>query len=177
MPVYQTSSSVKTPNEQNKITFADLSHNPKRLLTFSTIFRLFAFKPLPEMPIYIVDEDLSVSKGLARLFQASGHEVSVFDSADELLGSVGTDLYGCIILDSRLPGLSGAEMVSRLRKDGCHIPVIVISGDDDQATRRIAKKMGAVGFFRKPVDGIALLDAVNWQLKLINPFSRPSLDP
>jgi FixJ family two-component response regulator len=117
------------------------------------------------MPIYIVDDDLSVSKALARLFQASGHEVSVFDSADELLGSVGTDLHGCIILDSRLPGLSGAEMVSRLRKDGCHIPVIVISGDDDQATRRIAKKMGAVGFFRKPIDGIALLDAVNWQLK------------
>jgi FixJ family two-component response regulator len=61
--------------------------------------------------------------------------------------------------------MSGLEMVSRLRADGCNVPVIVVSGDDDQATRRNAARMNAVSFFRKPVDGTALLDAVSWALK------------
>jgi FixJ family two-component response regulator len=117
------------------------------------------------MHIYIVDDDLSVRKGMMRLFDAAGYQVSAFDSADDLLEKEQQEICGCVILDTRMPGLPALEMVSRLRDKDSQMSIIVVSGDDDPATRLIAKEIGAVGFFRKPVDGNALLDAVRWALK------------
>lgn len=100
-----------------------------------------------------------------RLFEAAGYQVSAFDSADEWLDKDKQEIGGCVILDIRMHGMPALEMVSRLRDTYSHMTKIVVSGKDDPATRRIAKELGAVGFFRKPVDGNALLDAVRWALK------------
>ena len=65
-------------------------------------------------------------------------------------------------MDVRMPGLSIEELVIELDKREIQLPIIIISADDSDDTRLIARKVGAVGFFRKPVDGTALLDAIKW---------------
>ena len=61
-----------------------------------------------------------------------------------------------------MPGLSGEELCAELEARGIRLPTIVVTADDDPKTRRKAQEMGAAGFFRKPVDGAALLDAIGW---------------
>ena len=67
-----------------------------------------------------------------------------------------------------MPGLSGEELQAELKALGVHLPIIVVTADDDLETRNRAQKMGAAGFFRKPVDGTALLDAIAWALRSEN---------
>ena len=71
----------------------------------------------------------------------------------------------CIIIDIRMPGLSGFDLLERLASEGIRMPVIVISAHDDEETREHAKELGAVSFFRKPIDDQALLDAIWWAMR------------
>jgi FixJ family two-component response regulator len=114
---------------------------------------------------YVVDDDPSARSGLARLLRTAGHDVRVFASADEFLDAYDPELSGCLVLDIRMPGMSSEELQTELKTRGVHLPIIVVTSDDNQATRQIAQKMKAAAFFRKPVDGPALLDAVNWALE------------
>lgn len=118
-----------------------------------------------ESNIYVVDDDSSSRKGLARLLRAAGYNVHSFDSAICFLDSLISGLSGCLILDLRMPEMSGEELASELRTRETNVNIIVVSGNDDLETRKIAKSIGAVGFFRKPVDGTALIDAIAWTLK------------
>ena len=86
-------------------------------------------------------------------------------SASAFLGDIGNEACGCLVLDARMPGLSGEDVQSALKTRAVHLPIIVVSSDDDSGTRRIAQNLGVVAFFRKPVDGTALLDAVEWALR------------
>jgi FixJ family two-component response regulator len=115
--------------------------------------------------IFIVDDDLSARRGLARLLRTAGYEVRDYASVSEFLGAIGDEAPECLVLDARMPGVSGEDVQSALKKRGVHLPIIVVSGDDDPGTRRLAQILGAVAFFRKPVDGTALLDAVEWALQ------------
>jgi FixJ family two-component response regulator len=65
-------------------------------------------------------------------------------------------------MDLRMPGLSVEDLVSELNNRGMNIPIIIISADDNEKSRQLARKLGAGGFFSKPVDGTALLDAIKW---------------
>ena len=115
--------------------------------------------------VFVVDDDPSARKGLARLLLTAGHNVQDFESANDFLDALNPDVSGCLILDARMPGLSGEELQAELKKREIYLPIIVVTGDDDPETKKKAAKMKAVGFFRKPVDGTALLDAVNWALR------------
>ena len=115
--------------------------------------------------MFVIDDDPSARKGLTRLLHTAGHNVRDFECANDFLESLDQDLSGCIVLDARMPGLSGEELQAELKKREIYLPIIVVTGDDDPETRKRAAKMKAVGFFRKPVDGTALLDAVNWALR------------
>jgi FixJ family two-component response regulator len=115
--------------------------------------------------IYLVDDDASALKGLTRLLLAAGYEVNAYASSDELLKNPITDKNACLILDARMPGLSGMGLRAELGKKGLKLPVIFVTADDDEEIRKKALAFKAVGFFRKPVDGPALLDAIAWALE------------
>ena len=115
--------------------------------------------------IYIVDDDSSALKGLTRFLFAAGYEVHAYALYDELLKSPVTDKNACLILDARMPGLSGTDLQAELEKMGIKLPVIFVTADDDEETLKKAWVFKAAGFFRKPVDGHALLDAIAWAVE------------
>ncbi len=115
--------------------------------------------------VFVVDDDLSARRGIARLLRAAGHETCDFASAAEFLGAFEPGTGGCLVLDARMPGMSGEELQLELEARGAHLPIIIITGDDEPETRRKARSMHAEGFFRKPVDGTALLDAIAWAMR------------
>ncbi len=115
--------------------------------------------------VFVVDDDPSARRGLTRLLRTAGYDVRSFPSANDFLDALDPEAFGCLILDARMPGLSTEELWAELEARGTHLSIIFVTADDDPATRLRAQKMGAVAFFRKPVDGTALLDAVAWALR------------
>jgi FixJ family two-component response regulator len=115
--------------------------------------------------VFVIDHDHSARIGLTSLLRTAGYNIREFASVNEFLDVLNPDVSGCIILDATMPGLSGEELLEELKARGVHLPIIVVSCDDATETRRNAAKMKAVAFYRKPVDGAALLDAVNWALR------------
>ncbi len=115
--------------------------------------------------IFVVDDDASARKGLARLLRTAGYNVRDFASTEDFLEGLGTEVSGCLVLDARMPGITSEEILKELSTRNIHLSIIVVTGDDDPETRLKAQKMNAAGFFRKPVDGPALLDAINWALQ------------
>ena len=114
--------------------------------------------------IYIVDDDESVRRAMERLFRSTGMDVRIFTSAQEFLKYKYREKNSCMIVDIKLQGKSGLELQDELRARGSKLPVIFITGYDTQETRDQAKKSGAAGYFRKPIDDQALLDSIHWAL-------------
>jgi len=114
--------------------------------------------------VFVIDEDHSARIGLTSLLRTAGYNICEFTSVNEFFDVLNPDVSGCIILDATMPCLSGEELFEELKARGVHLPIIVVSCDDDTKTRCNAAKMNAVGFFRKPIDGSALIDVVNWTL-------------
>jgi len=112
--------------------------------------------------VYLIDDDESVRRALQRLLRSAGFEVKAFSSALEFLESEGLDGRACVVLDIHMPGLSGFDVQERLASKEIRMPVIIVSAFDDAETRERARRLGAVAFFRKPIDGQALIDAIQW---------------
>lgn len=112
--------------------------------------------------VYIVDDDESVRKGLARLMRASGYSPRVFASSESFLDKVRNESSGCILLDITMPHLSGLQVQQRLKQAGIDLPVIAVSASDEAEPHRMARELGAQFFLHKPVDSQALLDAIAW---------------
>lgn len=112
--------------------------------------------------VFIVDDDTSARVGLGRLIRVAGYDVKLFADASAFLKEVFKISNACIVLDLRMPGSMGFNLPAELTSKGISIPVIIVTADVDQEMRRKAKQAGAVAFFRKPVDGPALLDAITW---------------
>jgi FixJ family two-component response regulator len=112
--------------------------------------------------VYLIDDDESVRRALQRLLRSAGFEVKAFSSGEAFLQSENLDVGACIVLDIRMPGLTGFDVQEKLASMGIRIPVITVSAFDDPETRERARKLGAVAFFRKPVDGQAVIDAIHW---------------
>ena len=118
-----------------------------------------------EHNVFVVDDDPSARKGIARLVRAAGYNVCTHASANEFLATLNPTVTGCVILDARMPGMSGEDLAAKLMEYGGNLHIIFVTADDDPAVKQKAKELGAAGFFRKPVDGTALLDAINWALR------------
>jgi FixJ family two-component response regulator len=111
--------------------------------------------------VHVVDDDASMRTSLARLLGGAGYRVALYASAEELLAAAGPSLTGCILLDLRLPGISGLELQGRLAERGCAAPVIFLTGHGDVAASVHAMKGGAVDFLQKPVAADELFAAVS----------------
>ena len=115
--------------------------------------------------IFIVDDDEDVRRALSRLFISVGHQVKVFGSAAEFLGSRLPDVPSCLVLDVRLPGLSGLDFQAELAKADISIPIIFMTGYGDVPMSVKAMKAGAVDFLTKPFRDQDMLDAVTMALE------------
>jgi FixJ family two-component response regulator len=114
-----------------------------------------------ESPIvFIIDDDEGVRGALANLFQSVGLDVQGFGSASELLQTKLPDVASCLVLDIRLPGLSGLELQLELAKADIHIPIIFMTGHGDIPMSVKAMKGGAVDFLTKPFRDQDMLDSV-----------------
>jgi FixJ family two-component response regulator len=110
--------------------------------------------------VFVVDDDASIRQALARLFQSVKLQAEVFASAQEFLQSKRPDVPGCLVLDVRLPGLSGLDFQAELTKADVRIPIVFITGHGDIPMTVRAMKAGAVDFLAKPFRDQDLLDAV-----------------
>ncbi len=115
---------------------------------------------MSEPTVFIIDDDPSARRGLTRLVRAAGKNVEAFASAGDFLASGRIDGPGCIVLDVRMPEMTGPELQAELSKTVYSMPIIFLSAHEDVETTAEAMKQGAVDFLTKPVDGDDLLDAI-----------------
>jgi Response regulator len=115
---------------------------------------------LDEPVVFVIDDDASMRRALTNLLQSVGLKVEVFASASEMLQSKLPDVASCLVLDVRLPGLSGLDFQAELVKASIHIPIIFMTGHGDIPMTVRAMKGGAVDFLTKPFRDQDILDAV-----------------
>jgi FixJ family two-component response regulator len=115
--------------------------------------------------IYIVDDDADVREGLQNLLHSVGLRSETFSSTAALLKSKLSDEVSCLILDVRLPGLSGLDFQAEVAKEQIRVPIIFITGYADVPMSVKAMKAGAVEFLTKPIREQDLLDAVRMALE------------
>lgn len=112
--------------------------------------------------VYIVDDDSSVRRSLARLMRANGFESRCFTSPQQMLDEISAEPYGCVVLDITLVEMIEPQLRKRLEEMKIDMPIIAISARDDAGVRDIAHRIGAQFFLSKPVDDHALLDTIAW---------------
>ena len=110
--------------------------------------------------VFIIDDDPSARRGLSRLIQAAGMSVMTYESARDFLDQARHDGHGCIVLDVKMPGLSGLDLQAQMIKAGNSLPIIFVSGHSDVPIAAVAMKKGAVDFLTKPVDRDHVLKAI-----------------
>jgi FixJ family two-component response regulator len=110
--------------------------------------------------VLVVDDDASLREALSSLFRSIGLDVKLFGSAPELLQSKLPEVPSCLVLDIRLPGVSGLDFQAQLAKANIHIPIIIMTGHGDIPMSVRAMKAGAVDFLTKPFRDQDMLDAV-----------------
>jgi FixJ family two-component response regulator len=110
--------------------------------------------------VFVIDDDASMRRALTNLFQSVGLKVEVYGSASEMLLGKLPDVASCLVLDIRLPGLSGLDFQTELARANIHIPIIFMTGHGDIPMTVRAMKGGAVDFLAKPFRDQDMLDAV-----------------
>lgn len=115
----------------------------------------------PSAVVFVIDDDASIRKSIARLLRSAGLEAVAFSSAAEFLEYQRTDAAGCLLLDVQMPGLSGLELQYQLNRGQRVPPIIFISGHGDVPMTAKAMKAGAIDFLTKPYSPSELLDAVH----------------
>lgn len=117
--------------------------------------------------VFVVDDDAPVRHALSMLLSSVGYRVETFGDADSFLEAYQTDGHGpaCLILDVRMPGISGLELQDRMIARGVLLPIIFVSGHADVAMAVRAMRRGAFDFLEKPFNDQALLDRINEALR------------
>jgi FixJ family two-component response regulator len=110
--------------------------------------------------VYLIDDDASVRRGLGRLLKSAGYDVVTCDTPEAYLALTSYRKPSCLLLDIRMPGMTGLELQRALHGDGSHPPVVLLSGHVDAATAERAIAEGAVAVLSKPVDFATLVNAI-----------------
>jgi len=116
--------------------------------------------PQESFTVYVVDDDESIRRALGRLLRSAGYDALTFESAEEFLDSASGLGEGCLVLDIRLPGMTGLDLQERLAAGGKKDAVIFMTAHDNPQWQERAKKAGAVAYLRKPFAEQSLLDAI-----------------
>ena len=116
--------------------------------------------------VHVVDDDPAIRDSLVWLFEARGHVVRTWDSGEAFLDGYEAGWRGCVLLDLRMGGLSGLDVLDRLEAQGASLPVIVLTGHGDVPLAVQSLKKGAVDFVEKPFDGGELVSKVQDALAL-----------
>ena len=119
-----------------------------------------------ESAVYVVDDDPSVQAALKKLLSLVGLHVQVFGSIADFLGCERREVPSCLVLDVRLPGMSGLDFQDQLVRSGVRLPIIFITAQGDSPMTRRAMRAGAVDFLTKPFRKKELLEAIHQALDL-----------
>ena len=110
--------------------------------------------------IAVIDDDPRVLESLANLLSSFGYSAQTYKSAEQFLGSGTLSRANCIITDVEMRQMSGLDLLQLLKERNCDVPVIIITGKRSERSETFYLERGAVGFFRKPVDGEALVELI-----------------
>jgi RNA polymerase sigma factor (sigma-70 family) len=119
----------------------------------------------PEPIVFVVDDDPSVQRAIKRLIGSVGLRVELFGSAQDFLARKNPDVPSCLVLDIRLPGMSGLDFQRQLADANLHIPIVFVTAHGDIPMTVRAMKAGAVEFLTKPFRDQDLLDAIQLALE------------
>ncbi len=120
----------------------------------------------PQATVFVVDDDAAVRRSLSLLIGSMALPVETFSSAQDFLERCDADRPGCLVLDIRMPGMSGLELQTELHTRGFFLPVIFITGHGDIAMAVRAMQHGALDFIEKPFNDQQLLERINQALEL-----------
>jgi len=115
--------------------------------------------------ISVVDDDESLRRSLRNFLRSVGFRVETFASAEEFLTSAQRETTGCLVLDLRMTGMSGFDLLRHLAAAKVRVPAVILTAHGDQEIRQRCLAAGAVAFLDKPFRGDALLDAVQTALR------------
>ena len=115
--------------------------------------------------ISIIDDDRAVRDALQRMLRSYGFTTAVFASAEQFLASGRPCEEACLILDIRMPGMTGLGLYRRLISEGCRIPIILITGSPTSGERERAMSMGVVSYLAKPLDEGVLIETLREALE------------
>ncbi|MCK4839414.1 MAG: response regulator [Desulfobulbaceae bacterium] len=110
--------------------------------------------------VHIVDDDLSIGKALGRLLKSIDFKYEYFASAEEYLKNTNKEKAHCLILDIKLPGMSGMELQQELKKRMINIPIVFITGHGDAELEETVMNAGAFGYLEKPFDEKVLVNLI-----------------
>lgn len=119
-----------------------------------------AAAPLPDPTVFVVDDDPALLRLIRKLLETSGRRVETFTSATEFLESYQGERAGCLVLDVRMPGMSGLALQERLATDEIALPILIVTGYGDVPVAVQAMRQGAFDFIEKPFSGQILIDRI-----------------
>jgi FixJ family two-component response regulator len=111
--------------------------------------------------IAVIDDDLRVLESLVNLLASCGYKAEGYCSAEQFLSVDGLSRSSCIVTDVEMPAMSGLGLLQYVRTVTSSVPVVIITGKPSENSEAFYLERGAIGFFRKPVDGDALVDLIN----------------
>lgn len=121
--------------------------------------------------IFLLDDDQAVRDALSVFLECYGFTVAAFESAEMFLEQTRENMRGILVVDQRMPGMSGLELQAELTSREIELPIIIITGHGDSQMSVTAMKQGAVGFLEKPFRNQDLLECIENIMKNKTPFS------
>lgn len=110
--------------------------------------------------VAVLDDEPKMREALRRLLGAHGYQVEGYECGDEFFAALATHPPDCLVLDLQMPGINGFEVLAMLRQQRLTTPVVVLTARDEMEAKERTRLLGAAEFLTKPVDGAALIDAI-----------------